>query len=66
MTDFRDYKTASQWSTEINRGASDRLSQKWGLPYIEEGTPLTDAQAAYFHGWETTDEAENKAGRVMK
>lgn len=73
MTDFTDYKTASQWATEINRGCSDRMRQKWGMDYVEQGDLLTVAQQAYMHGWNTTmhgwnttDAAENKAGRVMK
>lgn len=65
MTDFTDYKTASKWSPEINRGCSDRMRQKWGMEGVDPGDPLTVAQQAYMHGWNTTDAAENKAGQVM-
>jgi hypothetical protein len=60
MTQFHDYKTQSRLSPSINAGASARLSLK---PMISDLSG--EAHAAFCHGWRTTDEAENLAGRPM-
>lgn len=61
MTDFTDYKTASQWAIQINQGCADRLS------HIRNHYDFAceDSRAAYNHGWNSADAAENKAGRPM-
>lgn len=58
MIDFKDRKTASQWSLQINAGCSDRLNRKPMNPWY-----TGDAHAAYCHGYWMTDQAETAAGR---
>jgi hypothetical protein len=60
MTDLTDYKTASRLSPHINAGASARLNLQ---PMASDLSG--EAHAAFCHGWRTTDEAENRAGRPM-
>lgn len=61
MTDFTDYKTKSHWSIHINAGCSDRMNRT----RKDGGFACEDAKAAYNHGWNSADAAENKAGRPM-
>lgn len=59
MINFADYKTASAYAQHINAGASARLSLR-----ARECIALNPvSQAAWFHGWDTTDAAERLAGR---
>lgn len=61
MIDFTDYKTASAYAQHINAGASARLSLR-----ARECIALSPViQAAWFHGWDTTDSAERMAGRPL-
>lgn len=61
MIDFTDYKTASAYAQHINAGASARLSLR-----ARECIALNPvSQAAWLHGWDTTDAAERLAGRGM-
>lgn len=60
MTDLTDYKTASRLSPSINAGASARLNLQ---PMVSDLSG--EAHAAFCHGWRSTDDAENRAGRTM-
>lgn len=53
MMDFRDYKTASKYASQINAGYSSRLA---GLPRVvfPEGYPQ-DKVDAFHHGWDKAD-----------
>lgn len=60
VTNLDDYKTASRLSPHINAGASARLNLQ---PMVSDLSG--EAHAAFCHGWRTTDEAENRAGRTI-
>ncbi len=60
MFDLSDYKTTSRLSPHINAGASARLNLQ---PMVSD--LAGEAHAAFCHGWRTTNEAENRAGRTM-
>lgn len=60
VIDLTSYKTASRLSPHINAGASARLNLQ---PMVSDLSG--EAHAAFCHGWRTTDEAENRAGRPM-
>lgn len=60
VTNLDDYKTASRLSPHINAGASARLNLQ---PMVSDLSG--EAHAAFCHGWRTTNEAENRAGRTM-
>lgn len=54
------YKAMSRLSPHINAGASARLNLQ---PMVSDLSG--EAHAAFCHGWRSTDEAENRAGRTM-
>jgi len=60
MTEFTDLKAVSANAWHINAGASARLNLQ---PMVSELSG--EAHAAFCHGWSSTDEAENRAGRTM-
>lgn len=60
MIDMTSYKTSSRLSPHINAGASARLNLQ---PMVSDLSG--EAHAAFCHGWRTTNEAENRAGRPM-
>lgn len=51
--DFRDYKTASMYASQINAGYSARLNDKPG----DAGTLPDDEAKAWMHGWEMANES---------
>lgn len=61
MSQFNDYATKSKWSPIINLGCNDRLRGR----QPQSGARDPQCHAAYMHGWQETDAAENKAGRPM-
>lgn len=61
VIDLTSYKTASRLSPHINAGASARLNRQ---PMVSDLSG--EAHAAFCHGWRTTDEAENRAGRTIQ
>lgn len=58
--DVTSYKAMSRLSPHINAGASARLNLQ---PMVSDLSG--EAHAAFCHGWRSTDEAENRAGRFM-
>lgn len=59
-TALTSYKAMSRLSPHINAGASARLNLQ---PMVSDLSG--EAHAAFCHGWRSTDEAENRAGRTM-
>lgn len=60
VIDVTSYKAMSRLSPHINAGASARLNLQ---PMVSDLSG--EAHAAFCHGWRSTDEAENRAGRTM-